>query len=451
MGIVCVSVGVLCADETEDFIEEIIGKSRTDAQRSNKLLEAASRIEDHKKLRVALLEKSLEYGMKDLRTSDDCTRVLEITDMLVRHDSEKESSWLAQKGRIYRRLYVLAKSSDAKEQFGGQAVDLLVQAAHSAAKKGDWKTSRSIYSEARSAAVLYKQPVRINMVIRMRSISCLAEATEQISKYIAVLAKSPDDTEVRSKLVKTLVVTLDDPDSAIKYVNSDVEQIFQTYVTMAAQDISKLSVEECRNLSEWYHKELAKNARALVKYRMLKKALVYQKRASSLHNKSDIKGEGIKNRIVQIESELAKVHAADPLKCVYCFSTVKTPCPTCMVSGKSIGKCHCSKCKNSGQIKCTKCNGIHGIKCKTCNGFGFGIFRKGSTRRRLGRCPTCKGRRYMHYSVSSKRYSPGKCPSCRSHSPRGSADCSACDGKGGKTCPKCNGRKILRCTRCPSK
>ncbi|MCP4376207.1 MAG: hypothetical protein GY794_08555, partial [bacterium] len=120
MGIVCVSVGVLCADETEDFIKEIIGKSRTDAQRSNKLLEAASRIDDNKKLRVILLEKSIEYGMKGLRTSDDCTRVLEVADMLVRYAPEKESSWLAQKGRVYRRMYALSKLSDAKEPLGDQ-------------------------------------------------------------------------------------------------------------------------------------------------------------------------------------------------------------------------------------------------------------------------------------------------------------------------------------------
>ncbi|MCP4376972.1 MAG: hypothetical protein GY794_12435 [bacterium] len=358
---------------------------------------------------------------------------------------------MAQKGRVYRRMYALSKLSDAKEPLGDQAVDLLVQAAHSAAKKDDWKTSKSIYSEARSAAVLYKQHVRFNLAVRIRSISCLAEAMEQTSKYIAVLAKSPDDIDSRSKLVRTLIVTLDDPAGAAKYVNSDVEQIFQAYVTMAAQDISKLSVEECRNLSEWYHKELAKNAPALIKHRMLKKALLYQKQALALHDKSDIKGEGIKNRIAQLESELAKVHTADPLICVYCFSTEKISCPTCMVSGKSTGKHQCTKCKNSGQMKCTECNGIHGIKCKTCDGIGFvGIFGKGGKRRK-GRCSTCTGRRYVHYSVSSKRYSPGKCQGCRSHSPSGSATCSACDGKGGKACLKCYGRKTLRCTHCPSK
>jgi hypothetical protein len=452
LGAVCVSVGVLCADETEDFIKEVIAGSRSDAQRSGRLLEAAGRSENNKKLRVALLEKSIEYGMKGLRTSDDCTRVLGLADMLVQSVPEKEPNWLAQKGRVYRRMYIMAKSRDDKAKFADKAVDMLIQAAHSAATKGDWKTSISIYSEAKSAAILYKQFVKFNLAIRIRAISCLTGAREKTGKYITALAKSPDDADLRSRLVKTLLVTLDDPAGAVKYVNNDVEQIFQAYVPMAARDISEVSMEECGNLSEWYHKELSKNALPLVKHRMLKKALAYQKRALSLYDKSDIKGEGMKHRIARIESELAKVSRADPLICVYCFSTGKTPCPPCMVSGKSTGKRQCAKCKNSGQMKCTACNGIHGITCKTCDGRGFvGLPLRGGRRRRPGLCSTCFGQCYMHYSVSSKRYRAGMCPSCRYHSPKGSADCSACDGGGGKACPKCYGSKTLHCTHCPSK
>ena len=454
LAVVAVFAGLVCGNETETFIKEIIKDARTDSERSTKLMEAVSLTEGNKKLQIALLEKSVEYGMKSLRTSDDCSRVQNAVSILARKVPEKESYWLSQQARIYRRMYTLTKSEDDKEKVGAKAVDLLIQSGHSAAVKGEWKMSLAAYSDARSAAMLYKQLVKNNLSIRLRTISSLSKAQEQSAKYAAVLVKTPNDADTRSNLIKTLLVTLDDPVGAAKYVNDDVDQKLQAYVPLAGKGISEVPYEGCKSLGDWYYKELSKSMVALTKYRMLRRAKTYQQQALSLYDKSDISSAAMKHQISQIESELAKLRTTDPLICVYCFGAEKTDCPPCMVGGKSTGKLQCAKCKSTGRSKCARCNGVYGLKCKPCGGKGrvyytvksyYGSYRSSRS------CSPCSGTGKVHYDVRSKRYRYGTCSYCRYNSPQGSETCSVCDGGGGsKACPKCNGDKTLRCTHCTS-
>jgi len=454
LAVVGVFAGLLCGNETEDFIKEVIQGARTDSQRSLKLMEAVSLTESNKKLQIALLERSVEYGMKSLRTVDDCNRIRKAVSMLAQNVPEKESYWLSQEALVYRRIYTLTKSRDDKAAVGAKVVALLVQAGHKAAVKGDWKMSMSAYSDARSAAILYRHLVKNNLSIRLRTIASLNKAQEQAGKYAATLVKSPNDADLRSNLIKTLLITLDDPVSAAKYINDDVDQKLQAYVPLAAKDISEVPFQGCKTLGEWYYKELSKSMVASVKYKMLSKAKVYQEQALSLHDKSDIASAAMKHQISQIESELAKLRKSDPLICVYCFATGKTDCPPCMVRGKSTGKLQCAKCKSTGRMKCASCNGIYGLKCKNCGGRGvvyvmvksyYGKYRTSRT------CTPCSGRGNVHYSVRYKRYRSGTCSNCSYHRPKGSDTCTDCEGGGGsKACPKCDGDKTLHCTQCPS-
>jgi hypothetical protein len=417
-------------------------------------MEAVSVTESNKKLQIALLEKTVEYGMKSLRTADDCSRVQTAASILVRKAPEKKAHWLSQQAKVYRRMHKLTRSKEEKDELAVKVVDLLIQAGYSAAAQGDWKTSASAYGEARSLAVVYRQRVRNNLVIRLRAISAMAKARDQADKHIATLAAASDDVETRSKLIKTLLVTLDDPVNAAKYVNEDVDQKFQAYVPLAGKPISDVPIEGCRTLGAWYYKELSKSSVSLVKYNMLNRAKAYQERALSLHGKADISSAAMKHQISQIESELAKLRTADPMACVYCFATEKTACLVCMVKNRSTGKLQCAKCKSTGRMKCAKCNGIFGIKCKPCGGKGRVSYivksYYGGSYRSYRSCSPCSGYGTVHYDVSYKRYRYNTCSYCRYSSPKGSAVCTDCSGGGGsKPCPKCDGDKALRCMKCP--
>ena len=454
LAIVGVCGVTVSGDETEKFIAEIIHGARSDSERSTKLMEAVAMTEGNQKLQIALLEKSVEYGVKGLRTASDCARVQKAASLLASRDPEKKSFWLCQQAKVYRRLIILSKSKEDKAKIAEKAIYLYVQAGHAAAKIGDWKQSLLAYNDARSMAVVYKQPVRNNLMSRIRTITNLAKAQGQTEKLIESLKTKPDDAGDRDDLVKTFLVTLDDPINASKYINGDVDQKYQAYVPLAAKSVSELELDACKNLSEWYEKELAKTVIPLNKYNMLKRARAYQARALTLYDKSDITSAAMKHRLSQMDAELAKLSSVDPMVCVYCFASGKNDCYDCMVKGKSSGKLQCAKCSSTGNMKCASYDGKFAIKCKSCGGKGtISVIVKSyySGKYRTTRsCKPCSGSGYMHYETRYRRYRYGTCSSCRYTSPKGSAACTDCSGRGGKdACPKCSGAKTLSCTRCP--
>ena len=444
-----VFAGLVRGDETEAFIKDIIKGVRTDSERSAKLMEAVSMTGSNDKLQIALLEKTVEYGMRGLRTEKDCSRVLEATGILIRMAPEKTSTWLSQQAKVYRRKYSLTKSKEEKHELACKIVSLHIQAGHSAAVKGDWKASMIAYGEAKTTATLYRQLVRYNLKDRVRAISNLSKAVDQVVKYKETLTLKPGDAEAREKIIKTLLVTLDKPADAAKYVNEDADPKYQAYVPLAGKNISDVPFVGCKSLGEWYYKELAKSVVPLDKLRMLKRAKVYQQRALSLYDKSDIASAAMKHQISQIEGELVKLAASDPLACVYCLTSHKTGCPTCIVKGKSTGKLQCLKCKNTGKMKCGNCGGKYGVRCKKCNGRGYSTYTSYYGYSYRNSCYQCDSTGKMHWSTRYKRYQGSPCSYCSSSSPKGSTACATCSGGAGKSdCATCSGTKKLPCTHC---
>jgi hypothetical protein len=444
--------GLVRADETEDFIKEIIQGARSDSERSAKLMEAVAMTGDNQKLQIALLEKTVEYGVKGMRTSDDCVRVERAASLLAAKIPDKRAYWTMQKAKVYRRMQTMTKSKAEKKALAVKIVDILVRAGEIAANNGDWKTSFGAYGEARAAASPYNLLVKDNLTVRVQAIMMLAKAQEKVVKYADVLAKKPDDADTRAKIISTLLTTLDAPAAAVKYINEDVDQTLQAYVPLAAKDATEVPEEGCKSLAEWYGKDLAKNASSLTKYKMLKRAKDYYERALSLHEKADIASAAMKHQVTQIESDLAKLRSFDPLVCVYCLTAGKTDCGQCRAKGKSTGKLQCARCSSTGRMKCAKCDGKYGLKRSGCNGRGvvYVIVKTYYGKRRTSKtCSTCTGQKYRHFDVKRRGLRAGKCSSCSYSSPPGSATCIDCAGGGGtKACPKCDGDKVLTCTHC---
>ncbi len=444
--------GLVRADETEDFIKEIIQGARSDSERSAKLMEAVAMTGDNQTLQIALLEKTVAYGVKGMRTSDDCVRVERAAGLLAAKVPEKRAYWTMQKAKVYRRMQLMTKSKAEKKALAVKIVEILVSAGEIAARQGDWRTSFGAYGEAKAAANPYNLLVKGNLTNRVQAIMVLAKAREKVDKYAEVLTKKPDDADIRAKIIETLLTTLDDPAAAAKYINEDVDQKLQAYVPLAAKDISEVPEEGCKSLAEWYGKELAKTFSSLTKYKMLQRAKRYYERALSLHDKADIASAAMKHQVTQIESDMAKLRGSDPLVCVYCLTAGKTDCGQCMAKGKSTGKLQCQRCSSTGRMKCARCNGKYGLKCIACKGKGivYVIVKSYYGKRRTSRtCTSCSGQRYRHFDVKRRGYRAGKCSSCSYSSPPGSATCVDCSGGGGtKACPKCDGDKILTCTHC---
>ena len=437
-------------DETEAFIREVIKDARTDSDRSALLAEAVSLAGDNKKLKVALLEKALYYGMKRLRITDDCRRCGDILTDLVKSDPDRRSLWLSRQALVYRRWSVLEHSPTAKRKLAEAAVAALTEAGIASAAEGDWKKALGFFNQGKSTSVAYKLPNRSRLMGYIRTATHIYKAQDKIAGHIATLKKSPDKLDARSDLITKLVTVMDDPGGALKYVNADVDEKFRMFVPMAVKNLSELSVEASRNLGDWYLKELSKSAAPVVKSRMLVRAKACYERALQSDTGGGVQTARLKLSISQIKSEREKLGKVDPLLCSHCSATGKMPCRTCQGTGMR----NCRYCKGTGRGKCSSCRGAWRVKCSRCSGRGRVV----SGSRRVGgvvyknytKCYKCGGKGVTHRSrYGSMR--PGPCPVCskQPESLRGTSTCSHCSGKGGSgTCWRCRGAKVVRCSHC---
>jgi len=478
VSVLVVGSEILCGqDQAEELIKEIIKGARSDAERSAKLLEAVAVADDNQKLKIVLLTKAVEYGTRGLRTPDDCERLQSALAMLVKAAPERESQWFSQQAKVYRRWYGMVKDPDEKQKLGDKVVDSYTKAGHAAAVRRQWKDSLAAYNNAKSAARSFKLPVYDKLIARTKVITSIYRARDRASKYAETLKDSPDKIEARTSLVELLLTVLDNPAAAGKHVNADLDQKLQSYVPLAAKDISEVPAQGCKSLAQWYDSELSKSASPLVKYRMLKRAKAYYEQALELHGKSDVTAASLKLAVSGIDSKLSKLTSADPFSCIYCLAGEQMSCLGCVVKGKSTGTIVCPPCKGLGRVKCASCGGYWGVKCTYCSGKGGTYVRRysyisGGYRKVYSKCSSCKGSGIRHKVVSSSSsssssssrrssssssdssygyYRAGACPKCGRlpRKIRGSAMCKTCKGKGRSgQCETCSGSKTVPCTHC---
>lgn len=456
LAVCCGLAATQADDETEAFIRELIKDARTDSERSALLMEAVSLAEGNDKLKITLLEKSVVYGLRSLRTSADCEKFQTVLQSLAQADPDRKAHWLSQQAAVHRRNYILTKSLPGKRVLAQAAVATLMQAGSISAAKGDWKKAAGFFNDGKVASAAYRLPKSAALTGYIRAATYLYKAQAKIDGHIATLKKTPDDLDVRSDLIEMLVTVMDDPGEAMKYVNEDVDERFRIFVPMAAGDISEQPAEACRNLGDWYYKELSKSVIPIVKFRMLARARAYYGRMLGLHVGSDVTSAAVKLNLAKIKSDHAKLKYADPLVCPCCSDTGIMPCPACLTGGQATGLRKCIYCKGSGRGKCRTCAGLWELKCARCGGRGkvvTGTDRRGGAYYKVyGRCPMCAGRGVTHRSRSTYSARPGACPACSKQKPeslRGTSPCLYCAGKGGTgTCYTCKGSKTAVCTHC---
>jgi hypothetical protein len=452
------AVGAIAAtdDETEAFIREIIKNARTNSERSSLLMEAVPAAEGNTKLKIALLEKSVQYGIKGLKTIDDCRKFQTIIASLLTADPDRKALWLSLQADLFRRWFILAQSPSDKQKLAEAAVEALALAGSASCAKGDWKEAGVLFNKAKLTMLSGKVPNPNRMSGYIRTASHLYRTQTKIADDIATLKKTPDDLDARSALIKNFITAMDDPAEALKYVNEDSDERYQTFVPMAAGDISKLPADACKNLGDWYSRELSKSVVPIVKFRMLARAKIYYDRVLKQDSRSDVMSAALKLSMSRIKSEQAKLGNVDPLRCMYCSSSGAMPCPSCQTKGESTGLRRCFFCKGLGRMKCTGCAGLWRLKCPRCKGRGkvvTGTRRSGGAYHKVyGKCGTCAGRGVTHRSQSRYAARPGSCGVCSKLTPeslRGTGLCTYCDGQGGTgTCYGCKGAKVITCTRC---
>ena len=300
-----------CADEEADqFIKEILRDAKTNAERASSLHQAAKLARDNPGLQVALLEKAVEHGLKSVATPQARETVEASLDMLVKLAPKRKDAWLAARIDLHRRWFRLAKSRDEKVKVGERLVRLLVSMGHIHRSSGKWAEARAAYREASSLASVLNLADRADIARNLRLATHFLGVSQKVDRYVRALAEKPDNAANRGALIKALVVDLDDPARAAKYLNDDIDETFRIYVPLVMKKVSELSEDICRELGDWYYKTLLPKALPLSKPAMLTRAKTYYEQFLARHATQDVEALKARMALKKIDKEFDKLAAA---------------------------------------------------------------------------------------------------------------------------------------------
>lgn len=289
MGAVVVSVASICpADErTDKLVEQLTAQAKTNPERVALLSKAADAARDDV-TKAALLEKTVEYGLKALGDANTRPLVEKALEILPRISPDKVDVYHTQQVELYRAWQASAKPEE-KADISYKYASALIAVARGHEDERRWKEARSAYQTAASTA----QSLKLTQLAQEAGDGAnraaeMDAARQKADGLIKTLEKNPDDAKTRLELVETLVVALDEPNEAARHINGDLPEAWRTYVPLAAETGDANDRGVCKEVGDWYYKVLEPKAQRFAKLNMESRAEAWYQRVLACGKEDDL-------------------------------------------------------------------------------------------------------------------------------------------------------------------
>lgn len=174
----------------------------------------------------------------------------------------------------------------ARQEVGEALVDASLEVAEALARQGDAKAAGMVRQAERAAKAA--APNRVGEVRdRMGEIGRRVRLEKEVGGLIKRLEDDPDNAAVATKLVRTLVADLDDPERALPYLDKCDDAEMKKYLPGAVKPIEQAPELACKELGTWYA-SLANQASSVAKEPMLVRAWQYLERYLRVHETEDL-------------------------------------------------------------------------------------------------------------------------------------------------------------------
>jgi len=298
----------------DKIIKQVLSEAKTNSTRAVKLLEAGRMLIDQPEVCGSILEKAVMYGTKTPVTPAGCQAASEALDILRDKLPDRKEEWTLKQLDVHRIRYRYSRTREQKQEAGGTLLTALATAARTLEANKDWAKAALRYREALVVDGYLKSGMSNELRAELKTATHFTMITRRVTQYAASLKKDPSKASTRSSLIKTLVVELDDPKTAAQYLSEDVDELWRTYVPLAAKDIDAVPEATCLELGQWYCKDLSKTPSTAGKTASLRRAQKYYKRFMELHTTTDIQTFRAKAALTDVEKQLAKFEAPAPIR-----------------------------------------------------------------------------------------------------------------------------------------
>lgn len=251
-----------------------------DADLARRMLAAADKAADHPEFLAALCDKVYLLAMANPAGYPAAAEAMERLGQAV---PERAAACAAKLVEVRQKQFDQARG-DAKPPAGDVLLNALL-AAMDAGVRTDAELA-ALKNRALGLARAIKSPRIEEINLHAGAAAAVVKLTRQADDLKARLAKDPADAAARGQLLRLLLVDLDQPQEAARYVEGAADAAFRKYVPAAARPVEAAPELASLELADWY-RTLGEGAPAEARPAMLARAGVYYERFLALHLAAD--------------------------------------------------------------------------------------------------------------------------------------------------------------------
>ena len=254
-----------------------------DVQLAAKLLEAAKSVTGQPALLAVLCEKAAEIGKP---AAGGRATAIQAMELLAEKVPERKAACL-DKIVALRQMDYDAGRPEGKAPAGEALIAALLALTDAKMQAGDAAAASDACRRALAVAIFIKSDSRTAIQAKLEPLAASQKAAQKVAALKARLESTPTDAATRTDLVKTLVMELDDPAAAAKFVDSTIDATLQKFVPAAAKGLEQTPELACKELGDWY-RGMADQAAGPARTPMATRAKAYYARFLSLHATEDV-------------------------------------------------------------------------------------------------------------------------------------------------------------------
>jgi len=251
------------------------------------------------------MQAAAEYAVQGVASPASLEVALKALHFLGKDSPEKAQQWTAMETDACRKAYAQASAPPFKHRAATLLVSRLAKTAEADGTAGHWARSEETLREAVGVGAALSLQNTLLIRARHARAKVLAPADKKAQNLADALKSQPDNVTARMDLLRLLVVELDAPAEAARHLGGAFDEVWRTYVPMAAQPVKELNETACWELGQWYYKALLKLAETPeARLSVLRRAKTYYERFSELHAAQDAQTAGVKVALTAIREEL---------------------------------------------------------------------------------------------------------------------------------------------------
>ncbi len=303
------------AEEATDTFNRLYGEELKAAEKSKdasvalaaKMLEGAKKAEANPPLLALLCEKTCELGAKDPKGYNT---VLAAADLLSSNIPEKAAACQEIVLTIRQEQYAKARGED-RIKTAEAFLDVLLSTACDKAQDGNFDDALKRCRQALTVARDIKSPNVEGIGAHIKHLMEQQKVAGKVPQLKEDLKADPENREKRSELIRLLLVELDNPEEAAKYVDDKCEADLQKCVPAAAKGVDLAPEVACPMLANWYlGLSQAKDMSPGGKASMLRRAKAYCERFCAVHTQEDKERSTAAVTLKKVEADLKALGAA---------------------------------------------------------------------------------------------------------------------------------------------